>query len=115
MVFSINKMWNGQTYSLEKFSGLHHNYYIQLEEAEEHDQLQFRTEQTWVGYLLDKIKNNNPYLIASLSGIQINMNEMRNDFDLEVTFYYPSIHILSIVQKKSPQTPNIRNCFEGKN
>ena len=111
MVFSINKMWNGQTYSLEKFSGLHHNYYIQLEEAEEHDQLQFRTEQTWVGYLLDKIKNNNPYLSASLSGVQINMNEMRNDFDLEVTLLLPVNPYVKHCSEKVPTNPKYQELL----
>ena len=58
----MNTKWNGRTYSLEKFTGLHRSAYIQLEEASQHVNFQLPTEHTRVGYLIDNIQNSDPDL-----------------------------------------------------
>ena len=82
----MNKKWNGWTYSIEKFTGLHHTFYVQLEEVAQHFNFQLPTDNTQVGFLLDNIQNNDPDLRDSLAGDQINMNKTKNYFESEVAF-----------------------------
>ena len=49
-----NTKWNGRTYSLEKFTGIHHTSYIKLEEVAEQFQFKLTTKHTRVLYLLEK-------------------------------------------------------------
>ena len=87
--FMMNTKWNGRTYSLEKFTGLHRSAYIQLEEASQHVNFQLPTEHTRVGYLIDNIQNSDPDLRAAISSIRINTNGMRSDFELSVATLLP--------------------------
>ena len=89
MKFIMNTKWNGRTYSLEKFTGIHRTAYVQLEEASSHVNFQLPTEHTRVGYLIDNIQNNDPDLRAALASIRINTNNMREDFEAAVTFLLP--------------------------
>ena len=89
MKFIMNTKWNGRTYSLEKFTGIHRTAYVQLEEASIHVNFQLPTEHTRVGYLIDNIQNNDPDLRAALASIRINTNNMREDFEAAVTFMLP--------------------------
>ena len=87
--FLMNTKWNGRTYSLEKFTGLHRASYIQLEEAAQHVNFQLPTEHTRVGYLIDNILNNDPDLRAAISSIRINTNDMRSNFEASVATLLP--------------------------
>jgi len=89
MKFIMNTKWNGRTYSLEKFTGIHRTAFVQLEEASSHVNFQLPTEHTRVGYFIDNIQNNDPDLRAALASIRINTNGMREDFEAAVTFLLP--------------------------
>ena len=51
--FLMNTKWNGRTFRLEKFTGLHLSSFVQFQEAAEHIAFHLTTEHTRVGYLLD--------------------------------------------------------------
>ena len=90
MKFIMNAKWNGRTYSLEKFTGIHRTAYVQLEEASSHVNFQLPTDQhTRVGYLIDNIQSNDPDLQVALASIRINTNNMQEDFEAAVTFLLP--------------------------
>ena len=69
MKFLMNAKWNGRTFSLDKFTGLHRSAYVLLEEAALHVNFQLPTEHSRVGFLLDNITNNDPDLCAALASI----------------------------------------------
>ena len=110
-----NTKWNGRTYSLEKFTGIHHTSYIKLEEVAEQVQFKLTTKHTRVLYLLEKIHNNYIDPHASLAGVQINMNGIINYFEsavaLLLTFYpYYNNH-----SSKTPHKPQILEInFKGR-
>ena len=87
--FLMNTKWNGRTYSLDKFTGLHRSAYVQLEEAQEHVNFQLPTQHSRVGFLLDNIVNNDPDLRAALASIRVNTDNMRDDFEAAVAFMLP--------------------------
>ena len=55
----MNNKWNGRTFSLEKFTGIHRSAFVQMQEANDHvdSDLQLPSEHTRVGYLLDNNYN----------------------------------------------------------
>ena len=85
----MNTKWNVWNYSLETFTGIHSNYYVQLQDSEEHLHFQLTTKHNRVGHLLDNIHNNDPALCAAISGVYINMNVMRNNVNFAVAFLFP--------------------------
>ena len=87
--FLMNTTWNGRTYSLEKFTGLHRSSFVQLEEAASHVNFQLPTEHSRIGFLIDNISNNDPDLRAALASIRINTNGMRENFEAAVAFLLP--------------------------
>ena len=87
--FLMNTKWNGRTYSLDKFTGLHRSAYVQLEEAKAHVDFQLPTQHSRVGFLLDNIVNNDPDLRAALASIRVNTDNMRDDFESAVAFMLP--------------------------
>ena len=89
LAFLMNQTWNGKSYSLEKFCGIHRNNFIFLQEAVNHVTFQLPTEHSRVGYLLDNITNQDPDLRAALASIRANNNNMRDDFEAAVAFLLP--------------------------
>lgn len=87
--FLMNVKWIGRTYSLDKFTGLHRNAYVLLEEAAQHVNFQLPTEYSRVGFLCDNITHNDPDLRAALASIRVNTNNMRNNFEDAVAFLLP--------------------------
>ena len=87
--FLMATKWNGKTYSLEKFTGLHRSAYGALEEASQHVNFQLPTEHSRVTYLLDNITNTDPDLRAALASVRANINNMRDNFELAVGFILP--------------------------
>ena len=87
--FLMNTKWNGRTYSLEKFTGMHRSSFVQLEEAALHINFQLPTDHTRVGYLIDNINNPDPDLRADIANIRIDMNNMRSNFESAVAFLLP--------------------------
>ena len=87
--FLMNTKWNGKTYSLEKFTGIHRSFYVQLQEAVEHVNFQLPTSHTRVGYLIDNIVNADPDLRAAIASIRINTEGMRDNFESAVAFLLP--------------------------
>ena len=87
--FMMNSKWNGRTFSLEKFTGLHRTSFVQLQEAALHVNFQLPTEHTRVGYLLDNMENSDPDLRAAIASIRINTNGMRDNFEDSVAFLLP--------------------------
>ena len=53
--FMMQTKWNGRVYSLEKFFGLHHNSFVQIQEAYDHVNFQFPTDHSIVGFLVDNM------------------------------------------------------------
>ena len=47
--------WNGRFYSLDKLVGLHHNSFVQIQEAYDHVNFQFPTDHSIVGFLVDNM------------------------------------------------------------
>ena len=60
--FLMNTKWNGRTYSLDKFTGLHMSAFVMLEEAALHVNFQVSSQHSRVGFLLDNITNSDPDL-----------------------------------------------------
>ena len=89
MSFLMNTKWNGRSYSLEKFTGLHRSSFIALQEAKQHVNFQLPTEHSRVGFLLENISNSDPDLRAALANIRADVNNMRDDFELSVQFLLP--------------------------
>ena len=89
MRFIMQTKWNGKTYSLEKFTGLHRSAYVSLESAAEHVDFQLPSEHSRVGYILDNVTNSDPDLRAALASVRANVNNMRSDFEATVTFILP--------------------------
>ena len=87
--FLMNTKWNGRTYSLDKFTGLHRSAFVMLEEAALHVNFQVPSQHSRVGYLLDNITNNDPDLRAALASIRVNTNGMRDNFERAVAFMLP--------------------------
>ena len=87
--FLMNTKWNGRNYSLEKFTGMHRNSFVQLQEAATHVNFQLPTEHTRVGYLLDNIVNSDPDLRAAIASVRIDTNGMRANFEDAVAFLLP--------------------------
>jgi hypothetical protein len=87
--FLMNTKWNGKTYSLEKFTGLHRSFFVQLQEAALHVNFQLPTEFTRVGYLINNITNGDPDLRAAIASIRINNEGMRDNFEDAVSFLLP--------------------------
>ena len=72
--------WNGRVYSLEKFFGLQHNWFVQFQEAADHINFQFPTEHSKVGFLIDNMSNSDLDLRAAIASVRINTNNMRDKF-----------------------------------
>jgi len=89
MKFLMTFKWNGKTYSLKKYTGLHRSAYSALRDARQHVDFQLPNQQSRVTYLLDNIINNDPDLRAALASIRANMNNMRENFEDAVTFLLP--------------------------
>ena len=89
MRFIMQTKWNGKTYSLEKFTGLHRSAYVSLESASEHVDFQLPSEHSRVGFILDNVTNSDPDLRAALASVRANVNNMRSDFEATVTFILP--------------------------
>ena len=87
--FLMNSKWNGRTYSLEKFTGLHRTSFVQLQEAASHVNFQLPTEHTRVGYLIDNIDNSDPDLRAAIASIRLDVNGMRTNFEDAVACLLP--------------------------
>ena len=87
--FMRNTKWNGRTYSLDKFCGLHRSAFVALEEAKLHVNFQLPTEHTRVQHLLDNITHPDPDLRAALGNIRLDQNGMRSDFESAVTHLLP--------------------------
>ena len=87
--FMMNTKWNGKTYGLEKFTGLHRSAYVFLEEASSHVNFQLPTQHLRVGFLLDNITNQDADLRAALASIRVNTDNMRDDFERAVAFLLP--------------------------
>ena len=89
MSFLMNTKWNGRTYSLEKFTGLHRSAFTALQEAAQHVTFQLPNARSRVGFLLDNIVNNDPDLRAALANIRANVNNMRDDFEASISYILP--------------------------
>ena len=90
MSFLMNTKWNGRTYSLEKFTGLHRSAYVTLEEAATYVQFQLPNERSRVGFLIDNIQCSDADLKARIANIEANTNNMRDDFEATVTYLLPA-------------------------
>ena len=91
--FIMNNKWNGRTFSLEKFTGIHRSAFVQMQEANDHvdSDLQLPSEHTCIGYLLvDNIDHNDADLLhAALANIRMDMNGMHNNFEGAVSHMLP--------------------------
>ena len=106
--FLMNTIWNGRSYSLEKFLGQHRSAFVQLEEAAMHVNIQLPTSHTRVGYLLDNIQNNDPDLRAALSNIRINVDNMRDNFEKACAFLLPVCpYTKNRISKSNNKIPNV--------
>ena len=106
--FLMNTVWNGRSYSLEKFIGQHRSAFVQLEEAALHVNIQLPTSHTRVGYLLDNIQNNDPDLRAALSNIRINVDNMRDDFEKAAAFLLPVCpYTKNRISRSNTKIPNV--------
>ena len=86
----MNTKWNGKSYSLEKFCGIHCNaYYIQMGEAALHVEFQLPNEHSLFGYLIDNILNYDPDLRAAIVQVRVDRDGMRKDFEATVTYILP--------------------------
>ena len=74
--FMMSTKWDGRTYGIKKFTGLHRTAYVFLEEAALHVDFQLPTQHSRVGFLLDNITNQDADLIAALASIRVNTNQM---------------------------------------
>ena len=101
--FLMNTKWNGRTYSLDKFTGLHRSAFVMLEEAALHVNFQVPSQHSRVGYLLDNITNSDPDLRAALASIRVNTDGMRDDFERAVAFILP---VCPYTKNKSNQRRN---------
>ena len=89
MRFLMNTKWNGKTFSLEKFCGIHRTSYVQLEEAAIHVSFQLPNEHSRVGFLIDNIVNSDPDLRAAIASIRVDTQGMRDSFEDSVAFLLP--------------------------
>ena len=87
--------WNGRVYSLEKFFGLQHNWFVQLQEAADHINFQFPTKHSILGLLIDNMSNSDPDLHAAIAILCINTDNIRNDFERDAGFYSQCAHMQS--------------------
>ena len=87
--FLMNTKWNGQTYSLEKFTGFQRNSFVTLQEASDHANLYIPKYCSIFGFLIDNISNNDLDLQAAISIERINNNRMRNNFEKYADFLLP--------------------------
>ena len=111
--FIMNVKWNGRTYSLEKFTGLHRSAYTALEEAALHVNFQLPNERSRVGYLLENITNSDPDLRAALASIRANVNNMRSSFEASIKFLLPVCPYIEY--KSNNRNPNISDfTLKGK-
>ena len=79
--------------ALECFCAQHCNANEQLKLAKEHVPYQLPTEYTWVGYLLDAIKNSNPQLQAAIAAVKSDNDPttgMCYNFEKCVAYILPS-------------------------
>ena len=86
----MNTKWNGKSYGLDKFTGMHRAAYVALEEASQHVNFQLPNEHTRVGYILDNIESQDSDLKARLASIHANTNGMRDNFEAAVTWLLPT-------------------------
>ena len=89
MKFMMNTKWNGKTYSLEKFCGVHRTAYVQMQEAAVHVQFQLPNEHSRVGFLIDNIVHSDPDLRAAIANVRADRDGMRTDFENTVTYILP--------------------------
>ena len=81
--------WNGRVYRLEKFVGLHRNFFVQLQGTADQVNLQLPTEHSRVGLLINNMSNSDSDLRASIDSVCINTNNMRDDFEGDGEFLFP--------------------------
>ena len=72
--------WNGRTYSMENFTGIHRSSFVTLQEVYDNVNFEIPTEHSRVGLLIDNISNNDPDLRAATNSVRIINNGMRDDF-----------------------------------
>ena len=103
---------------LELFTGLHRSSFIQFQEAAERIAFHLKTEHTRVVYLLDNTQNNDPDLCAATTRICINMNDTRNNFQINVDFILPVYPYLKQRKNSNKNTQisgvNIKSKFQSK-
>ena len=83
-----NTKFNCCTYILEKLTGLQKSSLATLQEASDHVNFQISTERSRVGFLIEKISNNDPNLQA-IAIVHINNNGMRNNLKKPTAFLLP--------------------------
>ena len=91
--FLIQTKWNGRVYSLEKFVGLHQNFFVQLQEASDHVNFQLPTNHSKLGFLIDNMSNIDPDLLAAITSVHNNTKNMHDDFEGDAGFFSPSVPI----------------------
>ena len=116
MSFLMNTKWNGRTYSLEKFTGLHRSAFTALQEAAQHVIFQLPNARSRVGFLLDNIVNNDPDLRAALANIRANVNNMRDDFEASISYILPVCPYVKHRARNHRSGANISSfALKGKN
>ena len=80
---------NGRVYSIGKFVGLHRNYFVQLQEADDYVNLQLPTKHSRVGFLIDNTSNSNQDMCAAIASFCIRTKNMCADFEGGVEFLLP--------------------------
>ena len=89
----MQNKWNGGFYTLENFSGLHRNSFVQLQESVDHVKFQLPTKHSRVGFLIDKISNSDPDLRSAIAVVCINMKNICDYFEGAAGFYSQCDHM----------------------
>lgn len=77
MHFLMNTKWNVKTFSLEKFCGIYHTLYVQLDEATINVSFQLPNECSRVlAFLIDKIVNSYSDLCLAIASIRVDRQGM---------------------------------------
>ena len=104
--FLIKTKWNGRTYSMDNFTGIHRSSFVTLQEVYDNVNFEIPTEHSRVGLLIDNISNNDPDLRASTNSVRIINNGMRDDFEKSATLQPP---VCPYTKHRSTNNNNTRN------
>ena len=105
--FMMQNKWNGRVYSLEKFVGIHQNYFFLIQEAADHANFQLPTEHSIVGFLIDNMSNIDPDLLAAITSVHNNTKNMHDDFEGAAFFLLPVCPYAKHQNERGCDTSNI--------